>query len=257
VAVDRLESANNISVWLIDSRGVPRRFTFGDFDLGPVWAPDSGSVLFASPRDGLPPNLFKRDTTSGAEEKRLMRSGIDSIATDWSHDGRLVVYMANELGTNWNIWAMPLAGDQIPQPVLRTRFNEMDGRVSPDGRWIAYVSDESGNWEVYAQRFLSPGGKWQISSSGGNQPEWSHDGRELFYVAVDQRLMAVPVHVGASLDPGTPKELFRLHAVADFLGNTYDLAEDDQRFLVNTPVAEEDSQPLTVVINWTAALKAN
>jgi serine/threonine protein kinase len=257
VAVDRLESANDISVWLIDSRGVPRRFTFGDFDLGPVWAPDSGSVIFASPRDGLPPNLFKKALTSGAEEKRLMRSGINSIATDWSHDGHYVVYTANELGTNLNIWAMPLAGDQTPQPVLRTQFNETDARISPDGRWVAYVSDESGKWEVYAQRFLSPGGKWQISSIGGNQPEWSHDGRELFYVAADQKLMAVPVHVGASLDPGTPKELFQLHAVTDFLGNTYDVAEDDQRFLVNTPVAEEASQPLTVVINWTAALKAN
>ena len=153
---------------------------------------------------------------------------------------------------------MPLTGDPTPQAVVRTQFNEIDARISPDGRWLAYVSDESGKWEVYAQQFLSRGGKWRISSIGGNQPEWSHDGREIFYVAADQKLMVVPVHVGASLDPGTPKELFQLHAVTDFLGHTYDLAEDDQRFLVNTPVAEEASQPpLTVVINWTAALKAN
>jgi hypothetical protein len=236
---------------------LPTRFTFGDFDLRPIWASDGSGIIFASPRDGLPPNLFTKALTSGAEEKRLMRSGIDSIATDWSHDGRYVVYMANELGTNWNIWAIPLVGDQTPQLVLRTQFNEGDARISPDGRWLAYVSDESGKWEVYAQRFLSPGGKWQISSIGGNQPEWSHDGSELLYVAADQKLMAVPVHVGASLDPGTPKELFQLQAVADFLGNTYDVAADDQRFLVNTPVAEETSQPLTVVVNWTAALKAN
>lgn len=181
-----------------------------------------------------------------------MRSGIDSIATDWSHDGHYVVYMANELGTNWNIWAMPLTGGPTPQAVLRTQFNETDARISPDGRWLAYVSDESGKWEVYLQQFVSPGGKWRTSSIGGTQPEWSHDGREIFYVTADQT-----VHVGASLNPGTPKELFQLHTVTDFLGNTYDIAEDDQRFLVNTPVAEEASQPpLTLVINWTAALKS-
>jgi serine/threonine protein kinase len=257
VAVSRLESGNELSVWLIDPRGVPTRFTFGSFDLSPIWAPDSDSVIFSSPRAGLPPNLFRKNLASGSEERRLMHSGIDSIATDWSRDGRYVVYMANELGTNWNIWAMPLTGDQTPQPVLRTEFNEMDGRISPDGHWLAYVSDESGKWEVYVQRFLSPGGKWQISSNGGKQPQWSHDGRELFYVAADQKLMAVAVHAGLSLDPGTPKQLFQFHGASDFLGGSYDVGADGQRFLVSALVGDEASPPLTVVINWTAALKTN
>ncbi len=148
VAVSRLESGNEVSLWLIDSRGVPTRFTFGDFDLNPIWSPASDKVIFSSPRDGLPPNLFQKSLAGGSEERRLMHSGIDSIATDWSCDGRYVVYMANELGTNWNIWALALTGDQTSQPVLRTQFNEMDGRVSPDGHWLAYVSDESGKWEV-------------------------------------------------------------------------------------------------------------
>jgi Tol biopolymer transport system component len=186
-----------------------------------------------------------------------MHSVIDSIATDWSRDGHYVVYMANELGTNWNLWAMPLEGDRTLQPVLRTEFNEMDGHISPDGRWLVYVSDESGKWEVYAQRFLSAGGKWQISTMGGNQPHWSRDGKELFYVASDQKLMAVPVHIGLSLDPGTPKQLFQLHAAVDFPGSTYDVSADGQRFLVNTLAGEEVSPPLTVVINWTSVLKAN
>jgi eukaryotic-like serine/threonine-protein kinase len=246
-----------LSVWLIDSRGVPTRFTFGSFDLSPIWAPDSDRVIFSSPRDGLPPNLFQKNLTGGSEERRLMHNGIDSIATDWSRDGRYVVYMANELGTNWNVWAMPLTGDQTPQPVLRTQFNEMDGRISPDGRWLAYVSDESGKWEVYVQRFLSPGGKWQISSNGGKQPQWSHDGKELFYVATDQMLMAVAVHPGLSLDPGTPKQLFQFHGASDFLGGSYDVGADGQRFLVSALVGEQASPPLTVVINWTAALTTN
>jgi len=164
--------------------------------------------------------------------------------------------MANELGTNWNIWAMPLKGDQIPQAVLRTQFNEMDGRISPDGQWLAYVSDESGKWEVYVQRFLSPGGKWQISSNGGKQPQWSHDGKELFYVSADQKLMAVAVHSGLSLDPGIPKELFQFRGTSDFLGGSYDVGTNGQRFLVSALVGEEASPPLNVIVNWTETLRS-
>ncbi len=257
--VDALETASgngySFSVWLIDSRGVATRFTFGDYDLNPICAPDGASVIFSSPRDGLPPNLFQKSLAGGSEERRLMHSVIDSIATDWSRDGRHVVYMTNELGTNWNIWVMPLAGNRTPQPVLRTEFNEMDGRISPDGRWLAYVSDESGQWQVYVQRFLSSGGKWQVSSAGGNQPQWSHDGKELFYIASDQKLMIVTVHPGQSLEPGTPKPLFQLHTPNDSLISDYDVDRDDQRFLVSTLVSDEPSPPLTVVMNWTAILE--
>ncbi len=174
-----------------------------------------------------------------------MHSVNDSIATDRSRDGRYVVYMTNELGTNWNIWAMPPGGNQTQQPVLRTEFNEMDGRISPDGRWLAYVSDESGQWQVYVQRFLSSGGKWQISSTGGNQPQWSHDGKELYYVASDQKLMIVTVHSGPSLDPGAPTPIFQLHTPNDSFMSDYDVDKDGQRFLVGTLVGEEPSPPLT------------
>ena len=256
VAVNRFESGNEISAWLIDARGVLTRLSFGDFDLAPLWASDGHSVIFSSPRDGLPPNLFEKSLVRNSEEHRLMHSGIDSIATDWSSDGRYAVYMANELGTNWNIWAMPLAGNQTPQALLRSKFSETDARISPDGRWLAYVSDESGRWEVYAQPFLSIGGKWQISSDGGRQPEWSHDGKELFYVGSDQKLMTVSVRASKTLDPGTPQPLFQLQTPNDAIGNSYDVAADDQRFLVSTRVgAEEVSAPLTVIINWPATMK--
>ncbi len=183
-----------------------------------------------------------------------MRSGTNSIATDWSRDGRYVVYMANELGTNWNIWAMPLTGDPTPQPILRSHFNETDGRVSPDGRWLAYVSDESGKSEVYVQRFFSPGGKWRISSMGGSEPQWSRNGQEIFYMATDQKPMAVSMRAGFSLDPGTPKALFQVRTATDFVGPEYDVSADGQRFLVNTLVDEEASPPLNVIVNWTDAL---
>lgn len=250
IAVARLDGSG---VWLIDSRGVPTRFSFGNLDFSPVWAPNGDSVVFASQRDGLPPNLFEKTMVGGSEERRLMHSSINSIATDWSSDGRYVVYMANELGTNWNIWAMSLTDDQTSRPVLRTQFNEMDPRTSRDGQWLAYVSDESGKWEVYVQQFLVPGGKFQISSTGGSQPQWSHDGKELFYVSSDHKLMAVPVRAGPSLDPGTPKQLFQVHTATDFVGTEYDVSPDGQRFLVNTLVGVEASPPLHVVINWTAA----
>jgi len=110
---------------------------------------------------------------------------------------------------------------------------------------------------VYVQRFLSPGAKSQISSNGGKQPQWSRDGKELFYVAADQKLMAVAVHPGLSLDPGTPEQLFQFHGTSDFLGGSYDVGVDGQRCLVTALVGEEASPPLTVVINWTAALKTN
>jgi serine/threonine protein kinase len=254
IAVTRLDGSG---VWLIDSRGVSTRLTFGELDLSPVWASDGNGIIFASPREELPPNLFRKTLVGGSEEQRLMRSVVNSIPTDWSRDGRYVVYMTNELGTNWNIWAMPLADDRTPQPVLRSQFNEMDARISPDSRWLAYVSDESGKWEVYVQRFLSPGAKWRISTTGGNQPQWSHNGQELFYVASDQKLMAVPVQTGSSLNPGPPKQLFQVHTAADFFGTEYDVSADGQRFLVNTLVGEKASEPLTVVFNWPALLNKN
>jgi eukaryotic-like serine/threonine-protein kinase len=253
--VDRLESDTEFSVWLIDSRGIPSRLTFGDYDFSPVWAPDGSGIIFSSPRDGLPPNLFRKNLSGGSEEQRLTHSILDSVVTDWSRDGRYVVYSANELGTNWNVWAMPLTGDHNPQPVVRTQFNENDARISPDGRWIAYVSDESGKWEVYVQPFLSSGGKWQISSAGGRQPQWSHHADELFYVAPDQKLMAVPVHPSTSLNPGAPKELFQLHTATDSFGTSYDVSADGQRFLVSTLIGEEASPPLNLMINWTNVLK--
>jgi eukaryotic-like serine/threonine-protein kinase len=148
-------------------------------------------------------------------------------------------------------------------PLLQTEFNEVFARVSPDGRWLAYQSDESGKWEVYVRPVLAPGQKWQVSTAGGFQQRWAHDGKELFYLAADQKLMAVPVHstsLSLSFEPGTPKALFQLRTVSDFLGfsfSSYDVSADGQRFLVSTLTREEVSPPLSVIINWTAALKSN
>jgi eukaryotic-like serine/threonine-protein kinase len=259
VALERLESLGVFSVWLIDARGVPTRFTYGGYDFGPVWAPDGSAIMFSSAREGLPPNLFEKALRSGSEEKRLFRRAINSFATDWSRDGRYLVYSA-EPSTSWDIWMIALTGDRTPKPLLQTEFNEVLARISPDGRWMAYQSDESGKWEVYVRPFLAEGQKWQVSTAGGFQPRWANDGTELFYLSADQKLMAVSVRNVPSFEPGTPKPLFPLHTVSGFLGfflSSYEVSADRQRFLVNTLPGAEASPPLTVIINWTTALESN
>ncbi len=152
-----------------------------------------------------------------------------------------------------------MSGDQKPTPFVQTEFNEIQGRFSPDGRWVAYASNLSGRFEVYVQSFPSSGGKWQVSTGGGAQPQWRRDGRELFYLAADRKIMAVEVNgAGPTFVPGVPKPLFEAHVSANFPGQPYyAVTGDGQRFLVNTLVGESAPAPFTVVLNWAAALKKN
>ena len=150
---------------------------------------------------------------------------------------------------------LPMSGDPQPFLFLQTQFNEQQAQFSPDGKWIVYTSDESGTPEIYAQRFPSTGGKWRVSTGGGCQPTWRRDGRELFYIASDRKLMAVDVKLGTSFEAGVPKTLFetRVLSLTDF-GNHYAVTADGQRFLINS-TSEANSTPINVVVNWTAGLK--
>jgi dipeptidyl aminopeptidase/acylaminoacyl peptidase len=158
-----------------------------------------------------------------------------------------------------DLWILPTSGDRKPIPFLTTPADETFGQFSPDGKWIAYDSDESGRREVYVQGFApdrvraTAVGKWLISAAGGNKPRWRHDGKELFYLALDGKMMAVPVKSGAAtFEPGAAVPLFEAHAVG-FVA--YDVSPDG-RFLINTPVeSEASSTPITVVLNWQAGLK--
>jgi eukaryotic-like serine/threonine-protein kinase len=151
---------------------------------------------------------------------------------------------------------LPLFGDRKPIPYLQTEFVEAQARFSPDGRWIAYSSNESGRPEVYVQSFPASASKSKVSTDGGAEPRWRRDGKELFYIAADQKLMAVEVKVGTTFQPGLPRALFqtRVIGLCDEL-NHYAVSKDGQRFLVNTVVEESTSNPLTVVLNWTAELR--
>jgi dipeptidyl aminopeptidase/acylaminoacyl peptidase len=169
------------------------------------------------------------------------------------------VYEQTGQKTAADLWLLPLSGERKPVPYLQTPFDEMAARFSPDGRWMAYQSNESGQFQVYVQTFPSSGAKYQISTSGGTFPRWRRDGRELFYVAADQKLMAVPIKLGATVEAGTSQPLFPAPPFAGVTNATsfYAPMGDGQRFLVNAPAGGEATvaPPFTVVTNWQAAFK--
>jgi Tol biopolymer transport system component len=226
------------------------RATFGkSYESTPVWAPDGKSFVFASAREA-PPNLFLKRLDVAGDDQRLFRSTIQSFPQSWSRDG-LIAFVVVDPSTHQDIWVMPSSGATAPRPLVHTQFSESYARISPDGRWLAYVSNESGDRSVYVTR---PGcrPKWPVSPEAVC-PVWRADGRELYYRAPDGTLMAVPVGAGPEFEAGSPIALFTPHSVPGRLGlgTFYDIARDG-RFLVNLQV-ERTSPPATVVLNWAAA----
>jgi Tol biopolymer transport system component len=264
VAVTRYqpgEGGLRTAIWLFDiPRGTPTKFTFEAGAGDAVWSPDGARIVFASDPIG-PPSLYQKLTFGGGQNELLVRAIVTSVPTDWSADGRNIVYDVFDPKTKGDLWLLPTSGERKPKPFLQTPFNETDGRISPDGKWMAYVSDESGNSEVYVTGYPEPRGKWLISTNGGTQPEWRREGRELFYRAPDRKLMAVPIERGAGFEAGRPQPLFELPPEPGpwIQGGgdqrVYAPAADGQRFLISRPIGEESSAPITVVLNWTAGLK--
>ena len=256
IAVQRRDAQTGADdIWLIDlARSTLLRFTFGSFNqTHPVWSPDGSRIVFASDRDGTS-NLYQKTSSGAGSEDLLLASDTAKYSTDWSPDGRFIAYENQDPKTGSDLWLLPLFGDRKPIPFLRTEFNEGQGQFSPDGRWMAYSSDESGRREVYMQAFPAPSGKWQISTAGGTFPRWRRDGKELFYIAADRKLMAVAVQADSAVQAGQPQALFepRIFGIPVV---PYAVSADGQRFLVNTQTEETNSSPLTVVLNWTAELK--
>jgi WD40 repeat protein len=247
-----------LDLWLYDISGSkPERFTFDPaYDGNPVWAPDGSRIVWSSNRDAIP-NLYQKPASGAGDETPLLKSEYAKEATDWSRDGRFIIYRQFDPKTKRDIWAFPVtgSGEGKPFPVVQTEASESAGTLSPDGQWLAYASDASGRFEVYVQSFPGDVGKRQVSNGGGNHPRWRRDGRELFYHAGDGKLMAAPVRSGESFEVGAAVSLF------EFRGGTYGniyapyvVTKDGQRFLINT-VVEEPNAPLTVVMNWTAGVK--
>jgi len=212
--------------------------------------------MFMSNREGLA-NFYEKSSSGAGEEKLVFRSDQDKFLTDWSQDGRFLAYHAPGPKTGWDVWVVPLSGDRRPIAFVQTEFTEVQGQFSPDGKWLAYASDESGLFEVYVRPFPAPGGKWQVSTSGGTQPQWRRDGRELFYLAEDGGLMGVDVKADSTFEAGAPRPLFhaRFPTASAPFARTFSVTSDGQRFLVTRLMEEDKAIPITVVLNWTADLK--
>jgi Tol biopolymer transport system component len=256
----RLDSQTNQDLWLLDfARATRARFAFGRFRLGnPVWTPDSQRAVFGSNQLG-PVDLYEKRLGGAGEERLLFKSGQNKTPTSVSPDGRDLLFHTVPAS---DLWLLPLrGGDLKPVPLLATPFNELEGRFSPDGRWIAYQSNESGRNEVYVRAFdaqfperFSASDKVLVSRNGGAQPHWRTDGKELFYGSEDGRVMAVSIPDGAAggppLQTGTPVPLFALPANA--ITTSWAPASDGQRFLLLLPAADTTQAPFTVLLNWAA-----
>lgn len=252
VAADTTDPASqNTDIWAYDvETQSAKRLTFDPaIDSLPIWSPDGTRMVFASNR-GVTFDLYLKDTNGAQEETHIPQDGPDRFPSDWSHDGKYVLY---ERGAD--LWLLTIPELRTTQ-FLKASSTLKNGQFSPDGKWVAYSSNESGRWEVYVTSFPEAHGKWQVSNAGGDQPKWRSDGKELFYLAPDSRMMAVPVNTGANFDPGTPAALFQANPrdlVATSEQFSYDVSKDGQKFLINTQL-KTGTAPMSVVLNWSAKL---
>jgi Tol biopolymer transport system component len=257
LARNRTVNGNN-DVWVLElGRDVLSRFTFdAGTDIFPVWSPDGGRIVFASDRQGAIGDLYEKSASGEQKAERLLLATPQSkYPTDWSPDGRVVLYRATDTKTGQDVWAVPVDGDRKPSPIIHTTFDERDGQFSPDGQWIAYESNESGRSEIYVEAFPPAGGKRQISTNGGAQVRWRRDGTELFYIALDGRLIATPIRFASNrraVEPGSPVPLFMTGIGGALQGNLrqqYSVSPDGNRFLMNTVAGEAVASPITIVLN--------
>ena len=247
--------AGNTDIWILElARGALTRFTTHPAnEIYPIWSPDGKRILFDSNRGGAYA-LYEKATDGTADEKLVLANGAQP--TDWSADGSLLLFQQRDLKTAADLWVLPIGRGQEPYPVVRTEFDERGGQFSPDARWMAFASTESGRSEIYLQPFPGPGAKLLVSVDGGAQVRWRADGRELFFIGLDDRLMAVPVALPAGGGPakvGTAVALFPTHvggALQAISGAQYFVSADGRRFLMNTLLEGAPAAPITLILNW-------
>jgi dipeptidyl aminopeptidase/acylaminoacyl peptidase len=256
VAVERIEEIGTADIWVLDlRRGTASRVTSHPaWESRPLWSPDGRNIVFSSIPKGTG-DIFETSSAGSGESRTLLETSGNKVPTDWSRDGRYLLYANSEGPSSWlfDLWVLPLSGDEEATSFLSTEFSEREGRFSPDGRWVAYTSDESGRLEVYVRPFPPSEGRWRISLDGGRYPLWRGDGKELYFLRLDGKLMAVQVKGEIGFEAGAPQELFSLRLAADGVRYPYAVTADGQRFLVRTAV--DDASPVKVIVNWIAELE--
>ena len=244
----------NSDVYLYEiGRGVNNRFTFDPaVDMNPIWSPDGDRIVFTSNRNGHQ-DLFAKISTGASNEEVLVESGQNKTATDWSPDGKFVLFQSNDPKTKTDLWVVPMTGDRKPFVFLQTEYSEMNARFSPDMKWIAYQSDESGPSQIYVRPFPGPGAKWQVSTSGGTRPSWNRNGKEILYLNGGKIMSAEVSGSGSTFETGKVKLHFDPLSIGGT--NVRDISGDGQSILVEIPRSRQSVTPLTLVVNWDAELK--
>ncbi len=256
VAVFRFANGN-MDIWSYETgRRAWDRITFdsGD-DIYPLWSPDDSRIVFGSRRGEM--NLYRKllSAPPGSEEL-LLSTSQPKFPMDWSPDGRFLLYDSLDPKRGMDVWVLPLEGDRKPFKVVQTDFNERLAQFSPDGKWIAYQSDKTGRFEIYVQPFPGPGGDSRVSIDGGAQVRWNPSGKELFYIAADDRLIAVPIRFvsnGKTVDLGTPLGLFATNVGSTAINTNrqqYMVSPNGQSFVMNSVPEEASASPITVILNW-------
>jgi eukaryotic-like serine/threonine-protein kinase len=255
IAVDISDLASlgqSSDIWTYDlQRESARRLTFPPSNqVLPIWSPDSSRLVFSSNR-GINFNLYVKNSDGAQQEKSIVPANVDQLPSDWSRDGKYILFTRGP-----ELWFLTVQ-DLRSNLFLKTPSVLRNGQFSPDGKWVAYASNETGKWEIYVTSFPDARGKWQISTGGGEQPRWRSDGKELFYLSSDSKLMAAPVTTGSNFDLGTPIALFQTSPRQAISFNdrfVYDVSRDGQRFLINTPVKQSEAAPMSIILNWPAKL---
>jgi Tol biopolymer transport system component len=255
VAGDQTDpDGRKVDIWIHESaQGATTRLTFDPgADQTPIWSPDGKQILFSSTQRLGNQLHLKNADGSGSEEEVADLGAATFNPWDWSRDGKYILFSkANEL---WYV-SRP---EHVTKPLLQAKWTVRNAQFSPDGRWMAYASNETGSMEIYVSSFPSGNGKWQVSSGGGQEPKWRQDGKELLFVSADGKMMAVAVTTGASFKAGSPVALFQTHRrqPVSFLDVfSYDVSGDGQRFLIATKVDEASAAPLSILLNWASEME--
>jgi serine/threonine protein kinase len=249
----------NSDAWVMDlERGVPSRFTSDvASENSAIWSPDGARIAFTSNRSGFNHLYVKPASGAGQEEPLLTGTAeaTNGAPSDWSRDGRYLLYRTQSAKTRFDLWAWALDGSAPSFSIAHSDADDRDGQFSPNGKWVAFESDESGRFEIYVQRFPGPGMKWLISTNGGAQVRWSQNGKELFYISLDGQLMAVSIQLDAEREivkADAPVALFATHVgnPVSVFRQQYMVSPDGLRFLFNALVDDDRVSPITIIQNW-------